>query len=307
MVLCWLALPIFALLGIFSVKYRRLTIESLECLFKTLSLQKCKSGLDDRIRSDITGKLMKRSPLLAKIFYKNYKIIAIIILILFIWSAYISADGIYNYINYGNCNGPEETGFCIFDPTNSHSKVSEIEGIDVVSQSNFISPQLESNDPILGNPSAELTIIEFGCYACPYTKKAEPIVKEILEDYKGRVNFQVKSFIIPTHQWSFEAALAASCAQEQNKYEDYHNFLFENQEKLDYSILFQGARDLNLNMQEFELCLRNEKYKEEVNSDTLTGIQAGVIGTPTFFIGDDVIVGPKPIRTFKKIINKALE
>jgi len=57
--LCWIALPIFAVLGIFSAKYRKLTIESLECLFKTATFQKCKSGLDDRIKSQITGKLLK--------------------------------------------------------------------------------------------------------------------------------------------------------------------------------------------------------------------------------------------------------
>jgi hypothetical protein len=113
MVLCLLALPVFAVLSIFSVKYRRLTKDALECLFKTVTLRKCTSGLDDRIRSDITGTFLKYSPKTARFFYKNYKIISWIILILFLLSTYFSAVGVYNYAKYGNCNGAQSTAFCV--------------------------------------------------------------------------------------------------------------------------------------------------------------------------------------------------
>lgn len=116
MVLCFIALPIFALLGLFSLKYRKLTKESLDCMFRTITLRKCRSGLDERIKSDVTGKLMRVSPGLAKGFYRNYKIISWIILILFIWATYVSAVGVYNYYLYGNCNGEDSSAFCIFNP-----------------------------------------------------------------------------------------------------------------------------------------------------------------------------------------------
>jgi len=113
MVLCLLALPIFAILGIFSLKYRKLTKDSLECLFKTITLKKCSSGLDDKIRSDVTGTFLKYSPKTARFFYKHYKIISWIILIIFIWSVYASSVGIYNYAKHGNCNGPQSSAFCV--------------------------------------------------------------------------------------------------------------------------------------------------------------------------------------------------
>ncbi|NCN99492.1 hypothetical protein GW923_04930 [Candidatus Pacearchaeota archaeon] len=119
MVLCWIALPVFALLGIFSAKYRRLTKESLDCMFRTVTLRKCRSGLDERIKGDVTGKLMRFSPGLAKGFFRYYKIIAWIILIIFIWSAYASALGMYNYYKHGNCNGVEG-GFCILPGGNDY-------------------------------------------------------------------------------------------------------------------------------------------------------------------------------------------
>lgn len=115
MVLCWIALPIFLFLSIFSVKYRKLTIESFQCLWRTATLRPCQSSLDERLRSDITAKLMKRTPTLARGFYNNYKIISLVILIIMILSTYFTGIGVYNYIKYGNCNGADSTAFCVIN------------------------------------------------------------------------------------------------------------------------------------------------------------------------------------------------
>src|SRR3989344_4763612 len=203
MVLCLVALPIFSILAIFSARYRKLTLEALDCIFRTATFRKCRSGLEDRLKSSITGKLMKFSSKTAGFFFRHFKIIAWIFLIMFLWSAYASYAGISNYAKYGNCNGPDETGFCLFDPSGDNSKTSEL---DIGAPLNLVMPSLDEKDPIIGNKDAELTMIEFGCYACPYTKKAEPILKEVLEHYKGRINIQFKTFIIPHHHLSIMAA-----------------------------------------------------------------------------------------------------
>lgn len=129
MVLCLLALPVFAVLGIFSLKYRKLTKDALECLFKTVTLRKCSSGLDDKIRSDVTGTFLKYSPKTAGFFYRHYRIISWIILILFVWSIYESSVGISNYVKHGNCNGPQSTAFCAIKAAGEEGKsvVSSIE------------------------------------------------------------------------------------------------------------------------------------------------------------------------------------
>lgn len=304
MVLCLLALPVFAILGVFSIKYRRLTLDALDCLFRTVTLRKCRSGLDDKIKADVTGTLLKYSPKAAKFTYKHYKILSWIILVIFLWSFYTSSIGIYNYINYGNCNGPESTGFCLFDPTGKNSKISET---DSIIPSEIIIPVLEDDDPIIGNPNAELTIIEFGCFVCPYTQKAEGVVKEVLDYYEGKVNFQFKTFYIPSHNESYEAALAASCAKEQGKYWEYHYSLFDLQTPPGMQTYLEIAKNLDLEIEQFRECIITERYKNEIDSDSLMGIHAGVIGTPTFFINEQKIVGPKPFKTFKKIIDKELK
>jgi len=304
MVLCLLALPLFAVLGIFSVRYRKLTLDALDCLFKTVTLRKCRSGLDDRIKADVTGTILKYSPKTARLVYQHYKVLSWVVLILFIWSFYASSVGVYNYVNYGNCNGPDSTGFCMLDPTGENSKIAEVD--ITIKPNEIIYPKLEDDDPIIGDKNAELTVIEFGCYACPFTKKAEPTVQEVIDYYRGKVNFQFKTFYIPHHNLSFEAALAANCAQEQGKYQEYHRILFTYQENLNRELFSELAENVGLDVDQFNECLKTEKYKKEVDSDSLMGVHAGVPGTPTFFVNEQKIVGPKPFKTFKKIIDKEL-
>src|SRR3989344_7582794 len=114
MVLCIIALPVFALLGIFSLKYRMLAKEAFRCLFRTAMLKPCDTGLDMRIKSKFTAKLMWW-PALAKGFYRYFEIISWIFVILLVGSTIAVGYGLYNYVNYGNCNGPESSAFCIFN------------------------------------------------------------------------------------------------------------------------------------------------------------------------------------------------
>src|SRR3989344_3494204 len=115
MVLCFIALPIFLILGIFSVKYRILARDALECIGRTVTFRKCKSQLDERIRSHLTGKAMKVSQRFGMFIYKRFQIISILVIILIILSLFFSITGFANYLKYGNCNGPEDDGgFCIY-------------------------------------------------------------------------------------------------------------------------------------------------------------------------------------------------
>ena len=304
MVLCLIALPIFAILGIFSVKYRKLANDSLHCIFHTITLRKCESGLDDRIKSNITGHMLKFSPSIAGFTYKHYQLFSWVIIILFLWSGYYSTIGGYNYWLYGNCNGPEETGFCLLDPTSGNSGISQVDGI----KPNLLLsiPVVDKHNPIIGPKNAELTIIEFGCYVCPYTKHAEKNIQEVIDAYNGKVNLQFKHFIIPGHNMGKETALAANCAQDQGKYDEYHKLLVENEEELTNEKLIDFTKQIGLNETQFTECQASELQMAEIEKDNLEGINAGVQGTPTFFVNGKKIVGPKPLKTFKTIIDEEL-
>jgi len=303
MVLCLLALPVFAILGIFSLKYRKLAWDSFHCIFHTVTFRKCESGLDDRIKSGISGMLLKYSPWGAGVVYRNYQIFSWIVIILLCWSAYTSYIGIDNYVKYGNCNGPESTNFCVFDPTGQNTGTSEF---DSVTPANVTFPVVDDHNPIIGPKDAKLTIIEFGCYSCAYTKKAEPVVQEVLKEYNGKVNFQFKHLTIPGHPMGSVAAVAADCAQEQGQYLPYHKLIFENQANLSDTKLRMMALELGMDITKFSECMKSGKYDSELASDNLEGLKAGVTGTPTFFVNDKKIVGPKPLRTFTTVIDEGL-
>jgi len=129
MVVCIIALPVFLILGIFSMRYRRLAKEAFDCLFRMVILKPCRSSLDQRIKSGVSGKLMKRHPKIARFTYKNFKILSWIFVIIFVVSMVLSVWGVVNYAVYGNCNGPVPDSFCVFTELEGGLKADKIEGV----------------------------------------------------------------------------------------------------------------------------------------------------------------------------------
>jgi len=102
MVICIIALVVFSVLGIWSAKYRRLAKEAFDCTFRMITFRPCVTKFDERIKSTVTAKLM-RFPVLARVFYKNFKIFSWIFVIAFFASMIYSLYGFYNLIVYGSC------------------------------------------------------------------------------------------------------------------------------------------------------------------------------------------------------------
>lgn len=123
MVVCIIALIAFAVLGIFSARYRRLAKEAASCTFKKLTLRPCDTGLDVRIKSNLTAKLINH-PKAAKFVHNNFDTMMTLLFILMILSmaftGYYGIKGVYNYVQFGNCNGPNSNDICIFDIAAEH-------------------------------------------------------------------------------------------------------------------------------------------------------------------------------------------
>ncbi len=115
--ICLLSLIVFGILAIFSAGYRPLAKEAFDCVFRRFTLRRCQSGLDVRVKSKIVGKVMNKSPKLARGIHKNFEIISWIFVILFFVSLFFSGQAIYNLAVYDNCNGPNaDPDSCIFVP-----------------------------------------------------------------------------------------------------------------------------------------------------------------------------------------------
>lgn len=301
MVICIIALPVFAILGLFSLKYRMLAGEAFRCLFRTAILKPCDTGLDRRIKSKFTAKLMWW-PWCAKFFYKNFALLSWIFVILLLLSAGFTGYGLYNYLVYGNCNGPESSAFCIFNPT--HKSGSEQCSLVGEKQGEVDVSKIKLEGAVVrGKLYAPVYIIEFGCYSCHYTREAEGALNAILRNYTD-----VKLFFLDVpleiHPFSVEAGEGAICAGEQGRYWEYHDLLFEKQSEINESNILAFAQDLRMNMALFKKCLNASSTKEQIEMMQKNAFNAGVYGTPTFVIGEKVLVGPQSYEEIEKALKK---
>jgi len=101
--ICVIALFVFAVLGIFSARYRPLAKEAFRCTFLKITLRPCETGLDDRIKSKLTAKLLPRAPGAARFVYKNFELLSWAFTLLFFASMAYSAYSLYNLVAYGTC------------------------------------------------------------------------------------------------------------------------------------------------------------------------------------------------------------
>lgn len=95
-------------------------------------------------------------------------------------------------------------------------------------------------------------------------------------------------------------------AQEQGKFWQMHDKMFENQQKLDRADLEQYAQQIGLNMSKFRAALDSGKFKERVGKEAAEGQKVGAGGTPTFFVNGYKLVGAQPIDEFKRLIDREL-
>jgi len=179
------------------------------------------------------------------------------------------------------------------------------------------------NDPIIGDPNAEITIIEFSDFQCPFCARFNTqTLPSIFEEYisQGKVKLVFRDFPIQSiHPNALPASVAAECANEQGKFKEMHDKLFDNQnqwnkqETIDALSLFkQYALEMKLDSKIFESCLDNGKYIDEISKDLKDGQDYGVSGTPGFFIGNEKIgyvelKGAQPFESFKKVIDEQLD
>ncbi|MBC8515665.1 MAG: DsbA family protein [Nitrosopumilus sp.] len=179
------------------------------------------------------------------------------------------------------------------------------------------------DDPIIGNPDAPITIVEFSDFQCPFCARFHTqTLPLILEEYidQGKVKLVFRDFPIQSiHPNALPASVAAECANEQEKFREMHDMLFEKQNewnKLESEeVLFafsQYAADMQLDQETFDSCLSSGKYIPEIKNDLDDGRDYGVSGTPGFFVGNDIVgyvelKGAQPFESFKKIIDAQLE
>lgn len=193
------------------------------------------------------------------------------------------------------------------------SSTSETVNLDMGRTHGTISTAMGS--PILGDPSAPITIVEFGDYQCHQcynwfhnTKPA--IMKDYIETGKANLVFVDLAFLGSD---SPKAAQASYCAEDQEMYWEYHNLLYNSQEPTidngwaNSERLKAFAFSLGLDMDLFDSCLDSGKYSKRVQYNVQQARDHGVRGTPGFFIvgpdGQQQVGGAQPFSVFKQILD----
>ena len=210
-----------------------------------------------------------------------------------------------------NVNGQDFESYVTKD-----GKLLFTSGVDLNQEINV--PSSDSNkkidvsvddDPVKGDKNAPVTIIEFSDFQCPFCGKFfKETFGQIDEKYikTGKVKMVFRDFPLSFHENAQKSAEAAECADEQGKFWEYHDMLFENQEKLSVEDLKRYAVELGLDKDKFDSCLDSEKYKDEVKKDFSDGQKYGVSGTPAFFINGKLVSGAQPFSAFEKVIEAEL-
>lgn len=161
--------------------------------------------------------------------------------------------------------------------------------------------------PFRGSAAAPVTIVKFEDFHCPYCKRTQATLSQILLKYGDRVKIVHRDFPIDTlHPAARLAAEAARCAAAQDKFWPYHDLLYSNSPKTDPEQLKAYAQQAGLNMGAFEQCLSRETYKDAVQKDVDLGLELGLNGTPAFFINGRLFSGAQPFENFVEVIDQEL-
>lgn len=178
-------------------------------------------------------------------------------------------------------------------------------------------------DPTIGDANAPVQFYEFSDFQCPFCRRFfTESLSQLEQEYisTGDVLFVYKDFPLDQiHPAARPAALYSECANEQGKWREMHDYIFNEQNKLglgtiDFGTaeLDQWAQSVGLDTQSLNSCIESGKYASEVEDDLQTGIRNGVSGTPTFFIGNEEkgfvrIVGAQPYSVLKQVVDQYLQ
>jgi protein-disulfide isomerase len=174
--------------------------------------------------------------------------------------------------------------------------------------------------PFQGKGTAQVTLIEFTDYQCPFcVRHAAHVLPQIVSEYvkTGKVKYVIRDFPLESHAAAPKAAEAAYCAGDQGRYWERHDLMFADQKNLGTEDLPSLARSLGLSEPEFADCLRSGRNSKRVANSLEDAQAAGVEAAPTFYLAltdqqgtmvksDTKLVGALPYSSFKAALDKLI-
>ncbi len=178
-------------------------------------------------------------------------------------------------------------------------------------------PAIKSEGYVIGSASAPVEVIEFADFECPacgqFATLTEPDVRTRLVN-TGQVRFRFMDFPLSMHKNTWDASLAAACANDQGKFWEMHDALFANQDRWNGETtgrprgpIADLAKGLGLDMTKYNACMDADTHRAKVQSHLTEGEKRGVQSTPTFVFNGLVVPSAIPYDAFKKYVDGALK
>jgi len=161
--------------------------------------------------------------------------------------------------------------------------------------------------PFKGAEKPKITLVEFSDFQCPYCSRAIAEVDTILKAYPKDIKLVFKQFPLEIHSEAQLAAEASLAANAQGKFWPMHDKMFANFRKLSRDNVFLWAKESGLDMDKFKADIQSGKFRTVVEKDVKDGFEAGVQGTPTFFINGQRYNGLLDLASVKSILDAELK
>lgn len=164
--------------------------------------------------------------------------------------------------------------------------------------------------PVKGAADAPVTIVEVSDFQCPFCKRVEPTITQLLQDYPNKVRVVWRNNPLPFHSNAMPAAELAMEAMAQggsDKFWKAHDKLFENQQALSKDNLDSYAQELGLDTTKYKSAIENHSHKAKIDADQAVATKFDARGTPAFFINGRFLSGAQPIDKFKEIVDDELK
>ena len=314
---CFVAFAVLAVMGIFSSTHRVLAREALACIGRRVTFRPCDTGFREKIQGRLVGFLMRRSVLVARLVNKHFEILAWIFFLITVWSLFVSVDGAYNFYRYGSCNGLNDSSFCVLDPSGANTSVSGIdvpdgvmaptceggEGVEAGLLSHIPLESVESYPQTTSDSSEEILFI--GCFECPNTRKVFPEIDRLKEEYDPNIIF----IHHPTKPTTSYMTGIVQCTYEASEGDEWwslmRTFFASDIEDLHepeyvYDLVEEAGYDSN----SIAECAASERIEDLVSAQRQEVINTGIYGTPLIFVNEEPVVGPKPYRVYKFLIDE---
>jgi protein-disulfide isomerase len=173
-------------------------------------------------------------------------------------------------------------------------------------------PPMKAQGYVLGSPSAPIEVIEFADFECPgcgqFATLTEPDVRARLVN-TGQIRIRYLDYPLPIHKNTWDASLAAACANDQGKFWEMHDVIFANQDKWNGEAtkrprgpLGDLAKGIGLDMSKYDACMDAETHRAQIQGNLAEAERRQINQTPTFIIGGKVYPGALPFDQFKQLV-----